>query len=365
MNRPILVIAIGYIIGIIWGIYLKISILPFYFLLISIYIIINLKYKKKKFKILSIKRYFRYIKLVFKLNIIITIIISSFISNLIIKIQENKYENMYHDGETLSISGIVIGNKEEKEYYDRYEIKVINKKYKNTKLYINVSKKKQLKYGDKITIYGEFKEPAQARNYKGFNYKQYLKTLKIYGTVKIEKIEIIAENQANTLMQISNKIFLKIKENIKITYSEEMSKIILGIMLGDTTEIDENTKEEFANSNISHVLAVSGLHISYIILMATTATQKMLGKKLSKIISSLVLVAYMIITGFSISVVRASIMGILTCMAFVLYRKSNTLNNIAISTMIILINNPYSLISTSFLLTYGGTIGIIYFQKNR
>ena len=56
-------------------------------------------------------------------------------------------------------------------------------------------------------------------------------------------------------------------------------------------------------------------------------------------------------------------MGILTCMAFVLYRKSNTLNNIAISTMIILINNPYSLISTSFLLTYGGTIGIIYFQK--
>lgn len=362
MNRPILVIAIGYIIGIIWGIYLKISILPFYFLLISIYIIINLKYKKKKFKILSIKRYFRYIKLVFKLNIIITIIISSFISNLIIKIQENKYENMYRDGETLSISGIVIGNKEEKEYYDRYEIKVINKKYKNTKLYINVSKKKQLKYGDKITIYGEFKEPAQARNYKGFNYKQYLKTLKIYGTVKIEKIEIIAENQANTVMQISNKIFLKIKENIKITYSEKMSKIILGIMLGDTTEIDENTKEEFANSNISHVLAVSGLHISYIILMATTATQKMLGKKLSKIISSLVLVAYMIITGFSISVVRASIMGILTCMAFVLYRKSNTLNNIAISTMIILINNPYSLISTSFLLTYGGTIGIIYFQ---
>lgn len=99
MNRPILVIAIGYIIGIIWGIYLKISILPFYFLLISIYIIINLKYKKKKFKILSIKRYFRYIKLVFKLNIIITIIISSFISNLIIKMQENKYENMYHDGE--------------------------------------------------------------------------------------------------------------------------------------------------------------------------------------------------------------------------------------------------------------------------
>ena len=58
-----------------------------------------------------------------------------------------------------------------------------NKK-KNIKLYITTSKEKQLKYGDKITIYGEFKEPAQARNYKGFNYKQYLKLFYILKFIK-------------------------------------------------------------------------------------------------------------------------------------------------------------------------------------
>ena len=118
MNRPILIIVIGYIIGILWGLYFKISIVPFYFLLIVIYIIINLPYSKKKFKIFSIKRYFRYIKLVFKINIILIIIISSFISNLIIKYQENKYEDTFKDRQGLELTAIIVSNKQEKDYYN-------------------------------------------------------------------------------------------------------------------------------------------------------------------------------------------------------------------------------------------------------
>lgn len=357
MNRPIFIVVIGYIIGIIWGLYLKISIVPFYFLLLTIYIIIQLPYSKKKFRIFRIKRYFRYIKLIFKTNIILTIIVSSFISNLIIRYQENKYENLFKDGQELNITAIVVSNKQEKEYYSRYKIK-----YKGECLYINVAKNIDIKYGDKIQIKGEFQESQTARNYKGFNYKQYLKTLKIHGTVKVSSIKIIDNNCANKLMQISNTMFLKIKNNIENTYNDKISGIILGVMLGYTEQIDENIKQDFSTSNISHVLAVSGMHISYIIVLITNSTQKILGKRKSKIISSIVLIIYMFITGFSVSVVRASIMGILSCMSFVVYRKSDTLNNISIAGLITLINNPYSIICLSFMLTYGGTLGIIYFK---
>ena len=362
MNRPIFIIVIGYIIGILWGLYLQISIVSFYFLLLAIYIIIKLPYHKKKFKIFSIKRYFRYIKLIFKADIILIIIISSFISNIIVKFSDNKYENLYNSTESLEITAVVVSNKKEKEYYNRYKIKVTEGQFKKTNLYINVGKNEELEYGDKIKIKGQFIEPTEARNYKGFDYKQYLKTLKIYGTIEVENIEILDKNKANILMQTSNKIFLKIKDNIEKTYSDKMSKIIMGIMLGYTDEIDDETKQDFSNSNISHVLAVSGMHISYIIILVTNSAQKVLGKRKSKIISSIVLVLYMFITGFCVSVVRASIMGILSCMAFVLYRKSDTLNNISISALITLINNPYSLTGISFLLTYGGTLGIIYFK---
>lgn len=361
MNRPILIIVIGYIIGIIWGLYLNLSIVLFHAILIGIYIIINFKYSQKKFRLFSIKRYFRYVKLIFKINIIFTIIISSFISNIIIKYQNHKYENLYKDCNQLAVTAIVVSNKEEREYNNRYKIKVFNEKYKNTKLYMTT--KNELEYGDKIYLVGEFQEPQEARNYKGFDYKQYLKTLKIYGTIKAENIEVIDKNCGSKLLQISNTALLKIKSNIENSYSDKLAAIIKGIMLGYTEDIDENTKNDFSQSNISHVLAVSGMHISYIIYLVTNSTQKFLGKRKSKIIASIVLIIYMLITGFGVSIVRASIMGILNCMAFVLYRKSDTINNIAIAALITLINNPFSITGMSFLLTYGGTLGIIYFNQ--
>ena len=359
MKRPMLIITIGYIIGIIWGLYLKISIVSFYMGLIVIYIIIHLQYRKKKFKIFSIKRYFRYLKIMFKINFILLIISSSFISNLIIIYQENKYEKSFVEGQNLEIVAVVISNVKEQEYSNKYEVKTIS----NEKLYIYVNKKVKLEYGDKIKIKGEFQEPQSSRNYKGFDYKQYLKTKKIYGSIKVVDVKILDKNKANKIMQLSNSIFLKIQDNIKNTYDEKIYPIISGIMLGYTEEIDENTKQNFSTSNISHVLAVSGMHISYIIILITSSTQKLLGKRNSKIIASIVLIIYMFITGFSVSIIRAGIMGIISCMAFVLYRKSDTINNISIAILLTLINNPYSINSISFLLTYGGTIGILYFEK--
>ena len=374
MNRPILVIVIGYIIGIIWGLYFKTSIVLLFILLLVIYQLLKLILKyiylfnshekifqnsnKKQFKLFSPKRYFRYLKLILKFNLILTIIISSFVSNSILRYYNKKYDELYLDGENLEIEAIVVSNKIEKEYYNRYKIKVTSSKYKNTYLYVNT--KEELEYGDIIKVNGEFLEPEVARNFGGFDYKEYLKTLKIYGTVKAKQVEI--EGKKHGIMKISNSFSLKIKSNIKSTYNEKASAIILGVMLGDTSEICDETKDDFSESNISHVLAVSGMHVSYIILLVTKSTQKILGKRNSKIIASIILIIYMFITGFSVSVVRACIMGILNCMAFIVYRKSNTLNNIAISALIILINNPFSLESLSFLLTYGGTLGIIYFK---
>lgn len=361
MNKPIFIIVIGYIIGIIWGLYCKMSIASLYFFLVIIYIIINRSYQRRKFKIFSIKRYFRYIKLFFKVKVILLIIISSMISNIVVKYQNYQYETKFKEVQDLKVQALIISNVTEKEYYNRYKVKVCNGEFKNIRLYINVKKDVELEYGDKIEVVGQFIEPQTQRNYRGFDYKEYLKTQKIYGTAKVKNVKILEKTQGNKLMQMANKIFLKIEDNIQKTYSNRFIPIIQGIILGDTRNIDEETKDAFSDSNISHVLAVSGMHISYIILLATSST-KIIGKRKSKIFASMLLVVYMLITGFSISVVRACIMGILACMAFVLYRKSDILNNISIAMLIILINNPYNIKSISFLLTFGGTLGIVYFK---
>ena len=77
----------------------------------------------------------------------------------------------------------------------------------------------------------------------------------------------------------------------------------------------------------------------------------------------LVLTAYMFITGFSPSVVRAGIMGIIMLGAGILHRKNDTWTSIALSIIIILIYNPFLICSLGVLLSYGGTIGIIVFNR--
>ena len=199
--RKILVATIGYIIGIIMGLYCKISIVPFYLL---IYFITKLCTKKKnKFKLLSFRRYFRYIKVIFNKNVIGIIIVFSIISNTIVLFENYKYDNLYNklDEEEVNVSGVIV-----LKTNNKYKIKIVaidnNTKYKNTCLYINT--KINLENGDKVLLKGKFTLPSKRRNYKGFDYKEYLKTLKIYGTVKTNTIEVISKNNFSSMEHFMN-----------------------------------------------------------------------------------------------------------------------------------------------------------------
>lgn len=379
-NRPIAIAALGYIIGIIWGLYFYKSIVSYFICIIAILVIAGYiiksfqksffrKEKKTKFKFFSLKRILRYIKLILNFNTIIIFIIFFIISNLTIRILDNKYKKLYSNVEEINAIATVIDNGTKKEYSTIYKIKIeiINdySRYKNTNLYlkINNSLNINLQYGDKIQINGNYIKPDTSRNYKGFDYSNYLRTLKIYGTIKANNVKVIEQNTEKSLFYISNKVFLNIKEQIEQSLSKENANLLLGILFGYTDEISEDTKEAFKQSNISHILAVSGMHISYIILLIATMSTKTCGKRSSPIITIFFIIAYMFITNFTPSVTRAGIMGIVALLAKSTHNKNDICTAIAISILIILIYNPYLITNAGLLLSYGGTIGILVFQK--
>ena len=141
MKRLILIVVIGYILGIIWGQYLKISIAPLYILITIIYILYSIISKKhRKFKQFSIHRYFRYIKIFFNIKIILSICISSFISYQAVQNINKTRENMqkiYSEQEKISITGKIVSSKIEKDYKIRYEMQIQNKSRKH-KVYIDI-----------------------------------------------------------------------------------------------------------------------------------------------------------------------------------------------------------------------------------
>ncbi len=172
-QRPILVAVIGYIIGILGGLYFSFSIVLCYILMLAIFIIqrkvfYRHRHKRRKFKLISWKRYRRYLKLIINRNTILILIISSILSNSIVLWQNKNYEEAFQDGKNIEVTGIVVSQKIEKQYYHLYQVKLLSSKH--FKVFIQVKKnQKDLAYGDKIRIQGEYKKPEKQRNYGGYD----------------------------------------------------------------------------------------------------------------------------------------------------------------------------------------------------
>lgn len=341
-------ITIAWIFGIIWGLYFKISIA--FFVVPVIFIGIYLSRKKK------IKKYF------------IWFLISLVISNLQITLLEKSFSEKYKNiGENLEIVGTVISNPIDKEYKNQYTLKVEkineNKKYQNTNLQLNVKKEKEnLSYGDKIIVKGNFEEASTARNEGGFDYKQYLKTKKIYGIVTVDKkdVKVVNKNNANVIELLANKVRNSMKEKIEQNLTDATSGLLSGMLIGDKSNLPKEIQEDFRNSSLSHILAISGMHVAYVMLGITFLISKMkFSKKVSKIITIVILLFFIILTGKTASVERACFMSVYAILASLLHKRANVLASLSISILIILIINPYSILDIGLQLSYGGTLGIV------
>ena len=352
MKRPILIAALGYIIGIVWGLSFKVVLI-----FCSIIAICMLIVEKNK-------NILRIIKLVINKKVTILLLIFIIAGFIHIKFLKYDYEKIYISLENVNIVGTIVSSKKEKQYINEYKIET--EKINNIKLkkkFILLTKNKEIEYGNKIKLEGTYIKPSKSRNYRGFDYSNYLKTENIYGTIEQNgKIELIKEKNINYFFIILYKVKNKIIKNINNKFPEETRGVFLGILLGDKNSIEEDVRQNFADSSLSHILAVSGTHISYVVICISVLFKKLkLNKNIRKVLTSLVLFMYLYLVDFSVSATRAVIMSTIVIMQMLFYRKQDTITTIAFSSIIILINNPYSILNIGFLLSYGGTIGIILF----
>ena len=297
---------------------------------------------------------------------------------------ENQYEQISqnYDKQEIKIQAIITSNGEEKEYKKVYKIKVEKienlkskeVKYEHFHLLCNVKKPKEgeinLQYGDKIELLATFEKPQSSRNEGGFDYSQYLKTKKIVGIINVKNEDIIhlQKNQINWLETKIHLIKNTLIQKIKNILPQKTQGVCIGLLLGDKTLIPENIKEDFRKSSLSHMLAISGAHVSYLLLGITTFLNGIkMHKRWSKMVVIVFLIFFMALVEFTPSVTRACIMAILTLTADIVFRKSNVYKNLGISSLLILTANPYAILDIGFQLSFGGTIGIVIFmnQKSR
>lgn len=373
-----LIITVSYIIGILLGLYLKINMAPFIIkstivaiVILSIIFVIILrknimiiteKIKSNKCNLKKIK------------NIIIISIIPMVVSCIVMQYKESKYAKFQSNiSQDIKFIGTVIEEEKESEYYNNYIVKInnINEKenYRNICLLIKIKKNKnienkKLKYGDLIFISGLFEHATTRRNYKGFDYSQYLKTKNIYGICKTDanSLKVLKENSCFVTNMWINKLRNALKNNLQTLLPSDTASIAIALFLGDSSLIEDTQKQTFSNASLSHVLAISGMHVTYVIVGCSWILNRF-DKRKSKYVFIVFLIFFAQLVGGSPSVIRAVIMSSIMIASKIFYRKSDVINNISISCFIILIINPYNILNLGFQLSFLGTLGIVLFNK--
>lgn len=366
LKRPMLFITVCYIIGIILGLYLRLNIALFVLLvlsLISIIIFILLRYKSVLIKSKEV--------LLIGIICIITLNISSIRTSYL----ENRFNRLYSDyykQNTIDVNykAHVVSVEKESQYYYNYIVKIINiddnVKYKNTHILLKVKKSKnnviRIEYGDIITGKMSLERPETQRNYGGFDYSRYLKTKNVYmiGKSNVDDIKVSNKHSEFVIKVWINSLRERGKDNLKQLLSHDNSNIANALLLGYSNLVDSEQKEQFSNASLSHILAISGMHVGFVFAGITIILKRFDNRK-GKYVGIVFLLLFGEFAGSSPSVIRAVIMMCLIIFSKLFYRKSDSLNNIAISALIILTFNPYNLFNQGFQLSFLGTLSIVLF----
>jgi len=238
------------------------------------------------------------------------------------------------------------------------KIKVVvkdKKKYRTDSLYQIISP------GDYFSAQCNLRKARNKRNPGEFDFYNYLREneIVVLGYVKeVKSVKLIKKPNFidNLILNARKNIDSKLsKLNNGKTYS-----LLRGLILADRNLIDYKDKDNFINSGVIHVLAVSGLHVGYIalIFLALFSRLHLIARSVFTIIG---LLAFMLLTGVPPSVFRATLMGIIIILGNISGRESFIFNNLALSGLIILLINPSDIFNPGFQLSFSAVLSIITF----
>lgn len=351
LKRPICKIAIGIIIGFIGGLYWGTQAVLLAFLGVCIFVI-GLLLPQNHFTL--IRRYFfsttQYVS-------IICIIFTSIIANIYMQYLQQKQNTIQQElQEQTSWIAIIKSEKIEKTYTNQYVIQLEN----GAQCYLYVKKQKaELSYGDKILLKGMYQPFEPQKNTRGFDSQLYGKTKKLVGSIEADYIECIEQDTIGGIPDLLFSIRQFYLQTVTEHFQEPASYMIQALILGEKTHIPDDVMQDFRDSNLAHMLAISGAHISYII-VAIMTLERFCSKKSIHIFLLLFLAFFAILVGATPSVVRACIMSGMMILGNLIHRKNCVYTNMAISFIIMGIENPYCLWDLGLQLSYMGTLGILW-----
>ena len=264
-----------------------------------------------------------------------------------------QYESIYRGNET-SITGSIMsysinGNKLKMNIKDKEE--VVATYYIKTEEEL-VYLKENIGIGKTITVNGTLNEPINNTIPNTFNYKKYLYNNKIYYLFDAHSYNI--QNDNNLLDRAKDYL-------IKRAYNSKNSEYLLVLVLGDKALISSDEYNTYQNNGTSHLLAVSGSHITVILLVLSFFLKKL--KEVPKlIIISLILLFFAFVTNNASAVNRAIYFFIINRINKLGNLKLSNIQVLFITAFILLLLDPFTIYDLGFIYSFCISLGIMYYS---
>lgn len=220
-------------------------------------------------------------------------------------------------------------------------------------------------YRTRLSFSAVIKKPKAATNPGGFNNERYLASRGISGTVNIlnnSDIEIAGTEPGGWINKLGYKIKNTVLEIVEYCLGVNQAGLLSGMIIGYKDGLDENAYQAFSRAGLTHIMVASGMNVAFIILPLMFLFNKLrLGNKVSSLITIFVLVLFVFVTGFSASVVRAVLMGVIILTGKMIMRETEIYTSISAAAIVLLAINPYLLYDIGFQLSFTATLSLVMF----
>jgi competence protein ComEC len=217
-----------------------------------------------------------------------------------------------------------------------------------------------LRIGNTINFLATVYPLEEKRNPSQFDYKQYLASQGIYSQVGIQRIIRITPVNQILSWTFWRKHILKAIDN---NFRKETAPLAKALLIGYKNELGREEKITFSRAGLSHIMAVSGLHVGFILapfwIMIPLFWTMKYGKHIGLALLIGTLFFYAGLTGFSASVTRASLVGIFLAYGKLFHKVRDSKNLTAVAALLILLINPSDLFSIGFQLSFGAVYIIL------
>lgn len=292
------------------------------------------------------------------------------IFTLIISIQFSIYTSLkitplnQYDGQIADISGKVVTLPETDNGYTELTLEADSINYNEEKVKIEVilseESAENIKLYDYISLKGaELSVPRNDKN----DYDLTAASDGIWLTAYSENSEVLWECEKDAFYYC---LTLKktVSDKIDLYLVENTAGILKGMLFGGSNNIDKTTLNAFRSSGIAHLLAVSGLHTSlWCGLLMSLLNFFKANDKIKSIICIFFLILLCIVSGFTPSVTRASLMMLTVLIAPFFKKSPDSLNSLGLAVTVLLLCNPYTVASISFQLSVAATLGVLIAVK--